>query len=312
MMHGVAWPGRFCRLFPWFRFCLLAVVAVAAAADNDAAKPPLTLANSYHDNINLAEYYVSEKLDGVRAYWNGRELISRQGKRFAAPAWFVAEFPAAPLDGELWSKRGDFERISGFVRRAKPHEGWRQLAYRVFDMPAVAGGFARRLQIMQKTLATIQNPHIKMVRQWTVDSADELQQQMQDIVQQGGEGLMLRHKDAPYRGGRSNDLIKLKPFEDAEAVVMGYKAGRGKFTGMLGSIKVRSRDGYVFYIGSGFTNQQRQQPPPLGATITFRHNGKTINGIPRFPVFLRVRNDAVLDADAASNAADKAGQNATE
>lgn len=268
------------------------------AIAGDVKKPSLTLANTYHDDINLAEYYVSEKLDGVRAYWNGRELISRQGNRFAAPPWFVAGFPTVSLDGELWSKRGDFERISGFARRVKPHEGWRQLSYRVFDMPATAGGFAQRLQRMQETITASQNPHLKIVRQWKVDSTEELQQQLQDIVQQGGEGLMLRHKDAPYRGGRSDDLIKLKPFEDAEAVVLGYKDGQGKFVGMLGSIRVRSLAGKVFYIGSGFTNQQRLQPPPIGATITFKYNGKTINGIPRFPVFLRVRNDKVLDADA--------------
>ncbi|MBE8158548.1 MAG: DNA ligase, partial [Betaproteobacteria bacterium] len=134
----------------------LAALPFFAAA---AGAPDLTLAKTYRDNADLPAYFASEKLDGVRAYWNGKKLVSRRGNIFAAPAWFLSGFPKTPLDGELWSRRGDFENISGIVRRAKPHEGWRKIKYMVFDMPKVSGDFRARLQKMKQTIAAANLPH---------------------------------------------------------------------------------------------------------------------------------------------------------
>ena len=270
--------------------CWLALL-VAAVPGITGDKPNLTLANRYHDNINLADYYVSEKLDGVRAYWDGQQLRSRQGNVFAAPDWFLAALPNTPLDGELWSKRGDFAAISGIVRRTRPHPGWRRITYMIFDMPQAPGHFESRLAAMRQIATAAAVPHLQVVEQWQITNADSLQQKMAEITALGGEGLMLRRRHAPYRGGRNDDLLKLKPFADAEAVVVAHHPGKGEFTGMLGSLEVENASGLRFKIGSGFTHAERRTPPPLGAAVTYKYNGFTKNGIPRFPVFLRVRDE---------------------
>ena len=255
------------------------------------AKPDLTLAHKFNENINLSNYYVSEKLDGVRAYWDGQLLLSRQGNRFAMPPWFAAKFPPVALDGELWIKRNSFAELSGIVRQKNPHEGWRQVRYMVFDTPGVTGNFNHRLAHLQQAILESESPYLKAVEQWQVASLPALYQQLHDIVSLGGEGLMLRHRYAPYRGGRSNDLLKLKLFTDAEAVVLAHHPGQGKLAGMMGSLQVEAANGLRFSIGSGFTQAERRLPPPLGATITFRYTGLTESGKPRFPVFLRLRAD---------------------
>lgn len=268
-------------------FIIATLPLIAAAGD----KPDLTLAKRYHEGINLADYYVSEKLDGVRAYWDGKQLRSRQGNVFAAPDWFLSALPETPLDGELWSKRGDFAAISGIVRRARPHQGWRRIVYMIFDMPQAAGDFESRLKTMHKTVTAAAAPHLQLVAQWKLNDASALQQKMAEVIALGGEGLMLRRRHAPYRGGRNNDLLKLKPFQDAEAAVIAHHPGKGQFTGMLGSLEVKTAAGVRFKIGSGFTRAERRAPPPLGTVITYQYNGFTKNGKPRFAVFLRVRDE---------------------
>ncbi len=266
-----------------------AALAFCGAAADGA--PDLTLAKVYQGGVNLEEYYASEKLDGVRAYWDGKQLRSRRGNVFAAPAWFTAGFPAAPLDGELWSKRGDFENISGIVRRARPHEGWRKIKYMIFDMPQTDGDFRARLQRMKNITAAAALPHLQIVSQWEITAPAELQKKLDEITANGGEGLMLRRKNSAYRGGRSGDLLKLKLFEDAEATVLLHLPGKGKFTGLMGSVEVENDSGIRFRIGSGFTLAERKSPPRIGARITYKHNGFTNTGKPRFPVFLRIRDE---------------------
>jgi len=253
--------------------------------------PALLLAENYAGGVDLGEYWVSEKLDGVRARWDGANLISRNGNRFAAPAWFTANFPAAPLDGELWMGRGRFERTVSVVRRAAPHDGWREVRFMVFDMPRAGGDFNARLGRMKTTVgaAAQHNPHIALVQQFTVRDHRALVERMRIVVAAGGEGLMLHRKGAFYLSGRSRDLLKLKPFDDAEATVIAHHRGRGKFSEVMGAMTVELPNGTRFRIGTGFTNAQRKTPPPPGAVVTFKHQGWTGSGKPRFPVFWRVR-----------------------
>ena len=268
-------------------FSLAAGEFFAAAAD----APDLTLARTYRGDADVQDYYASEKLDGVRAYWDGKNLRSRRGNIFAAPEWFVQNFPAAHLDGELWSRRGDFENISGIVRRAKPHDGWRQIKYMVFDMPRAKGDFHSRLAMMKQIAADAKLPHLQIVEQIELPDAAALQKMMDEIVGGGGEGAMLRRKDAPYRGGRGDDLLKVKQFEDAEAVIIAHHSGKGKYENALGSLEVQDANGIRFRVGSGLSDAERFSPPPVGATITYKYSGRTNSGKPRFPVFLRVRED---------------------
>ena len=234
---------------------------------------------------------VSEKLDGVRAQWDGKQLLSRNGKAFAAPQWFVAGYPETRLDGELWGGRGLFEQTSGIVRRAKPHEGWRDIRFMVFDAPDLEGDFMSRLRSLQVLIEAVNNAYLQWLSHDPIENRAGLLKQLDQIVADGGEGLMLRRKDSPYRNGRSDDLIKLKLFEDDEAVVIMHHAGKGKYAAMMGSITVERADGRRFKIGTGFSDQERRNPPPPGATVTYRYQGLTNSGLPRFPVFHRIRDD---------------------
>ncbi len=277
-------------------WCLGGGVWVAEAAAGrvtvPSPEPPgLMLANVYQRDIQLADYWVSEKLDGVRAYWDGTQLLSRGGHPIHAPAWFTEGFPALPLDGELWMGRGTFARLSGAVRRQRPEaDSWRRIRFMVFDLPAEPGDFNRRLQRMRKLFEGRQSDYIALVDQSRVDSEAQLQARLQAVVAAGGEGLMLHRGTSHYRAVRSDDLLKLKTYEDGEAVVVAHMPGRGKYRGLLGSLLLELPSGQRFKVGSGFSDAERRNPPPLGSTITFKHHGTTATGLPRFATFLRRRS----------------------
>ncbi len=270
----------------------LLVHAVVVVAD----PPGLTLANVYQKDASteLADYWVSEKYDGVRAYWDGRRLVSRGGKVFAAPSWFVAGLPPVPLDGELWLARGRFEDTVSIVRRQAPHEGWRNIRYMVFDLPQHGGIFRERYFALLALAAqsdTGDPVYWRVVEQRPIVSLARLEASFDALILAGGEGLMLRRITSLYRSGRSDDLLKYKPFDDAEAVVIGHNPGKGKYTGKVGSLRVETPDGRVFNVGSGLSDAEREQPPSLGTVVTYQHQGVTKKGLPRFPVFLRIRLD---------------------
>jgi DNA ligase-1 len=252
-----------------------------------AIKPAVMLAEKYHDQISVSDYWVSEKLDGVRARWDGSKLISRGGHEFAAPAWFTKDFPSVALDGELWSKRGDYENVSSITSRHQAHEGWKEIKLMVFDLPKHGGRFFERVAEMAKLDA----PYLKPVSQFRVENSQQLMTLLDQHIAAGSEGLMLHHQDAVYKSGRSGDLLKFKRFDDAEAIVLEHIGGNGKFTGMLGAIVVRDDRGKEFKIGSGFSDAERRSPPPIGTKITFKHQSYTKYGIPRFPIYLRIRRD---------------------
>ena len=253
--------------------------------------PDLLLAEKYRQDIDLSAYWVSEKLDGVRAFWDGERLISRGGNAFSAPSWFTAGFPRVALDGELWTGRGRFEETASIVARSIPHDGWRQVRYMVFDLPADPDVFDVRLQNLRAVVATSQNEFLAVVVQEKIADHKSLLNKLDEVTLAGGEGLMLHRGDSRYHGGRGMDLLKLKRFDDAEGIVIAHNPGKGKFTGMMGSVTVRTADGITVKIGSGFSDDERKTPPPIGATITFKHQGFTGTGKPRFPVFWRIRED---------------------
>jgi DNA ligase-1 len=276
----------FCLSFFLYSFGLF--LAGAAAAQE---RPAIMLAQTYHSDLDVSEYWVSEKLDGVRARWDGKQLVSRGGNVFAAPPWFVIGFPEQALDGELWIARGRYQDVMSIVTRTTPHEGWRQIRFMVFDLPEDTRRFEDRVAAMQALGKQTKSDHLQIVEQFRVADEKALVELMDEVYAAGGEGLMLHHRDALYRRGRSGDLLKLKRFDDAEAVVLGYNPGKGKYQGMVGSLKVRSEDGRGFSIGSGLTDEQRRRPPPIGSLVTYRFQGLTDSGLPRFPVFLRQRKE---------------------
>ncbi len=276
------------RLTRW----LLAIVSfVLLAAPASAVEPPLLLAERYTGGVAVRDYWASEKLDGVRAYWDGRQLRFRSGHPVAAPDWFVAALPAQPLDGELWLGRGQFDRLSGIVRRTTPDDAeWRQVRYMIFELPEAPGDFTARAARIRVLVAELDLPWLQAVAQFRLPDAAALQRRLDEIVREGGEGLMLHRADAPYLTGRSAALLKVTPWHDAEARVIAHLSGKGKHAGRLGALRVAMPDGREFSIGTGFTDTQRDAPPPVGTVITYRYRELTRNGIPRFPRFLRVRD----------------------
>lgn len=271
---------------------LLLPVLLLASRLAGAQPPPLMLATDFTAGMDVAGYWVSEKLDGVRGRWDGHALWTRGGRRIEAPDWFVSGWPAAAMDGELWIARGRFDEVSGIVRaRHRDDRAWRQVRFMVFDLPGHAGGFGERLLALRRLLQDAGVAWLQPVPQFRVPDARALQARLEAVVAAGGEGLMLHHHDARYRPGRSAGLRKLKPHADAEARVVAHLPGGGKYAGMTGALLVERADGVRFRLGSGLDDAQRAAPPAVGSVVTYRYNGHTGNGLPRFARFLRVRHE---------------------
>lgn len=255
-----------------------------------ATLPGIPLALDAPDDLQPAGFLVSEKYDGVRALWDGRQLRFRSGLPVPAPADFLRRLPTVPLDGELWLGRGRFEALSGLVRRQAPQPGdWDAVQYMVFDLPWAEGGFARRHALLQGLLQQHGDAAVQAVLHTSLPDRAALLRQLAEVVNGGGEGLVLRRTDAPYAGGRSAAMLKLKPLQDAEAVVLAHVPGQGRHAGRLGALQVRGDDGQVFHIGTGFSDTQRGAPPAPGQRITYAYRGRTEAGVPRFASFLRER-----------------------
>ena len=263
------------------------------------AAPPLMLANVYHPGIALADYWVSEKYDGVRGYWDGTKLMTRGGESIAAPAWFTADWPAVPMDGELWAGRGQFSQAVSTVRQKNPdNAAWRKLQFMVFDLPAQGGTFTQRIPLIEKLVTQINQPWVKAVVQLRVADHLALQRVLTKTVKSGGEGLMLHRGASLYKGLRSDDLLKVKTYEDTEARVVGHVPGKGKYAGKLGALlvempAVNGNPAQRFKLGTGFSDADRQRPPAIDSMVTYRFRGLNDSGVPRFASFVRVREDAL-------------------
>lgn len=255
-----------------------------------AASTGVQLATDWPAGRSPQGFLVSEKFDGVRAVWDGQRLRFRSGREIAAPLWFVRALPDHALDGELWMGRGQFDRLSGVVRQLLPDEaGWRAVRYLVFDAPGRAETFELRWQALQSVIDAARQPWLLRVEQTRMDTAAVLQQRLDALVRDGGEGLVLHRADALWQSGRTQALFKFKPELDAEAQVVGYLPGKGRFAGMTGALQVRTPQGVVFALGSGLSDAQRRNPPEVGSWVTYRYRDRTTKGVPRFATFVRVR-----------------------
>lgn len=271
---------------------LLLAVACIIASPVQASPPALLLAEIYRGGIDPGAYWVSEKLDGVRAYWDGQRLYFRSGHPVPAPAWFTRDFPVQPLDGELWLGRGTFERLSSIVRKTDPvDEEWRQVRYMVFELPQAPGTFTVREEHLAAVVAEAHVPWLQRVEQFRIADRESLNAKLDEVVAAGGEGLMLHRADALYSSGRNSDLLKLKPYLDREARVIAYQPGKGRYAGKMGALLVEDEAGRRFRVGSGFSTADRERPPPIGSLITYRYRGLTAKGLPRFPTFMRIHEE---------------------
>jgi len=268
-----------------------AVDEVEPGEDAQSAGPGLLLAQTWTNDVDLSGWWMSEKLDGVRAYWDGKQFLSRQGNLFHAPDWFVEQLPATPLDGELWLARKSFQRTVSIVRRQDKSDLWKELKFLVFDAPAIQDVFERRQEFLRDCWSGRPASFMDVLPHERCRNLDHLRDELARIEQLGGEGLMLRQPESRYEAGRSSTLLKVKRFHEAEATVIDHLPGAGRHKGRLGALAVELPDGTRFSVGTGFSDAQRNDPVAIGSMITFRYQELSDRGVPRFPSFVRVRGD---------------------
>lgn len=270
-----------------------AAPATSATTDEVAPKtpPPLLLAHKLENDANVAGWWMSEKLDGVRAYWDGKQFISRQGNVYHAPAWFTEGLPNVVLDGELWIDRKAFQRTVSIVRRHDASDQWRDVRFVVFDAPNQFGGFESRQKALTETLNEFHPKYASILIQSRCQGVEHLQGELARINSFGGEGLMLRQPESAYEIGRSHTLLKVKTFAEIDAQVIEHVPGKGRHKGRMGALLVKLSNGLEFNVGTGFSDAQREAPPAVGGVINVRYQELTDRGCPRFPSFVRVRSD---------------------
>lgn len=259
------------------------------AADDDG--PPLLLAHTWEPHLDLTGWWMSEKLDGVRAYWDGQRFLSRLGNQLHAPSWFTAGLPPTPLDGELFGGRKRFQRTVSVVRRQDRSDDWREIRYVVFDAPALDAPFEERLAAFTADLRARALAHVEPHPHELCRGTPHLREALAHVESLGGEGLMLRKPRSRYEVGRSHTLLKVKTFHDAEARVVAHLPGAGRHKGRLGALECEMPDGTRFSVGTGLSDEERRNPPPLGAIVTYRYQELSQDGVPRFPSYVGVRDD---------------------
>lgn len=254
------------------------------------------------------DWVASRKYDGVRAVWNGRELLTKQGNHIYAPGTFIRQLPNFSLDGELWIATGKFhltnQMVLSSLNGVPGHaELWDRAVYKVFEVPQEKGGLAQRLQKLHDYLLSHDVSQVQAVQQHALKSYPQLKAFYQAVLANGGEGVIVRDGLQPYLTGRLNSVIKIKPKIDAECVVSGYNLGKGRLQNLVGSIdcillkqqkarlfpKLNPLQETTIRIGSGLKDIDRHHPPAIGSIVTFQYSGHTKTGLPRFAVYLRQR-----------------------
>jgi DNA ligase-1 len=280
-------------------FITTVFIAIALYAQGTPQpKPVIQQAISYKAVTDINQYWLSEKLDGMRGYWNGTHLLTRQGNIIHSPKWFTRNWPMNTMDGELWIKRDYFQQTLSCIRKKQINEHcWRSVRFMLFDLPKHSGTFTQRIASMKKLTKKVNSPYLSMIEQFKVSTVEQLHKTLNEIAKNNGEGLMLHYSNARYHIGRTANIMKLKKHDDAEAVVIAHIEGKGKYVGVLGAIQVKTTEGIIFKIGSGFSDKERHEPPAIGSLITFKYNGKTQAGIPRFARFFRIREQSSLTED---------------
>ena len=249
------------------------------------------LAKPHKEAEDYTGWWMSEKLDGMRAYWTGSGLYSRNGKPVHAPKWFTDALPRMALDGELMTGRGQFNETISIVRKQTPVDSeWRRITFHVFDAPMQPGTCEERWAEMQQAVAGI--PFVSAVEQVRCSSKRHLAETRATVASLGGEGVMLRAPKSAYEHRRTGQLLKVKSFQDAEARITGYIPGEGKHAGRLGAYEAVLLSGprSKFGVGTGMTDAERSRPLPIGTIITIKFFELTPDGVPRFPSFVAARD----------------------
>ena len=270
---------------------LAPVVGQLSVRKTEKVVPALLLAQTWTDE-DPTGWWMSEKLDGVRALWDGTKFITREGNEFVAPESFRKSMPSnVYLDGEIWLSRGMFQTTLSYVRKMVPDRAeWETLQFVVFDAPRAFGKFEDRQDYLKKLHAGRGSRYWRVLEQQRCHGREHLDCYLADVVSQKGEGVMLREFGSKYETDRSWTLLKVKMTYDAEAVVIGYDSGKGKHKGRVGALICKMPNGGEFNVGTGLTDRERENPPKVGTKITYGYKGLTDAGLPRHPSFMAVRD----------------------
>ncbi len=271
--------------------CTALLIFLFSSTPVFSSKVLLQNARVYNGDEEITNWFMSEKLDGIRGYWNGKKLLTRKGKVINTPEWFIQNFPPFALDGELWSDRKSYEFIQSAVLDKHPSDSWKKITYNIFEVPYCEGDFSSRLKKAEKWFIENQNDHVKIIPQIICNGKEHLQKFLSMVESKGGEGVIIKDPAQKYHTGRTPHVLKVKNFSDMEGVVTGINQGSGKYKNMMGSLTVKLKNNVFFKIGTGFSDLERKNPPKINSTVTFKYYGFTKNGIPRFASFLHVRKD---------------------
>jgi len=251
-----------------------------------AIPPAILLAEKWIPDVDPTGWWMSEKLDGVRGYWTGKEMLSRLGNLFYLPEWFKLQLPSYALDGELWIGRKKFQETVSIVRtQGGSDKSWEKIKYLIFDAPEVPGTFEDRMRFLSLIGKLSVAANVQTLKQGKCKGLKHLLQTLEKVKKIGAEGLMLRQPGSLYEGSRSSTLLKVKTFLDDEATVVSYEDGKGRHKGRVGSI-VLSWNDKIFKVGTGLSDKEREDPPPVGSRVTFKYQELSTGGIPRFPVYV--------------------------
>ena len=256
-----------------------------------ATKPDLFLLKTYDDSKDVVGWVMSEKLDGIRGFWTGKELVSRGGNPIHAPAWFTQNYPPFAIDGELWTQRGDFENISSIVRSKNSNQRWKHITHNIFEVPGQSGGLLKRLGVLKEYLRKNPNPYLQIIPQTVINTKGQLADFLKEVTTDKGEGVVVRNPNSLYQTGRLSSALKVKQYFDTECIVLEILPGKGKYQNMMGSVLCQTDTGKKLKIGSGFKDKDRANPPAIGSKITFKYYGFTKKGSFKYPVYLRVRQE---------------------
>lgn len=245
------------------------------------------LLKEFKGDENISGWVMSEKLDGVRGFWDGKKLKSRSGKYFNPPKFWTKNFPNFAIDGELYTKRGDFENIVSIVKDKTPSKEWDKITLYVFDVPFASGGLLKRLEVLKNYLKTHDVKNIKIIKQIPIKNKSEIYKFLDEVSAGGGEGIVVRDESAKYVFKRSSKILKLKKFHDSECKILKFYQNKNAIASFLcQDIKNKVN----FKIGSGF-NQNEVKNLKIGNIITYKFQNLTKNKKPRFAIFMRVKQE---------------------
>ena len=233
-------------------------------------------------DLDPTGWLLSEKLDGYRGYWDGKRFVTRKGLSYTPPSWFTAGLPDVSLDGELWAGRGNIDQC-GVVRRDDWGADGRKILLVIFDAPDVKGTYEERHKAMREIVRRAKCPWLHAHTNQRVKSRKHVERELARVEKLGGEGLVIHKPDSLYVLGKTASVLKVKSMKDDEATITEHYQGPKGKPGVYADWQ-----GTRIKVANGF-NMNGDNRPPVGTVITFGYFEQTTKGMPRFPVFMRVR-----------------------